>query len=151
MTCPGGKSRISPSNPHPLCVGCGLYQYAADGMTPTLRWTVDGARCENHRPKSPRAIGGEAGEACEAKAAEVADFDSRGASDVIYDYLKLHGRTSGEVLVDMAVSLGFKPHDQRSFGPVMARLVAKKRIKCVGVVERRKGHGSAGARLWEAI
>jgi hypothetical protein len=99
----------------------------------------------------PRELGRQAGQACEAKAETVAAFDSKGASEFIHGYLVANGRCTGEHLVDAAIRAGYEPHDARAFGPVIARLVGQGRIRCVGSGERRKGHGTAGARVWEAV
>jgi hypothetical protein len=98
----------------------------------------------------PRTLGQVAGEACEAKAQKVAEFDSHGASAFILVMLDQYGKTTGEMLVDAAIRNGFKPHDARAFGPVFARLARNKLIRCVGIGQRAKGHGTAGARIWEA-
>lgn len=87
---------------------------------------------------------------CEEKAQRVAGFDSEGASRFILRWLLRNGSCSGEALVDLAMANGFRPHDGRAFGPVFARLSRSKAIRCVGTLERLKGHGTAGARLWEA-
>jgi hypothetical protein len=43
---------------------------------------------------------------------------------------------------------GYRPHDQRAFGPVYAGLARRGAIKCLGFCERQKGHGTSGGRIW---
>ncbi len=100
---------------------------------------------------SPRETGRMAGEACTAKAEKVADFDTAGAQKFILSWLVRHGLTSGEDLTDAAMLHGFRPHDMRAFGPVFAGLSRKKLIRCAGYCERRRGHGTAGGRIWAAV
>ena len=96
-----------------------------------------------------RAAGESAGIACLARAEEVADFDSAGAAQFIVDHLAANGATSGEILTNAAISQGFKPHDQRAYGPIFSTLQRRKTIRCVGFVMRAKGHGAPGGRVWE--
>lgn len=87
---------------------------------------------------------------CEEKAVRSANFDSHGAARFVYRWLQQQGPCSGEVLVNLAIENGFRPHDARAFGGVFARLSRSQMIRCIGTLERAKGHGTAGARLWEA-
>ena len=71
--------------------------------------------------------------------------------DLVVDILSCSTRgMSGEELVARCIDAGYKPEDQRSFGAVFAGLSRTGVIRCVGFAMRRKGHGTAGARLWEA-
>lgn len=96
---------------------------------------------------TPREVGAAAAAACVEKA-ERGGFDTAGAAAFILDWLTQNGPTSGEDLTDAAIAQGFRPHDSRAFGPVYAGLVRRQRIKCVGTCERRRGHGTAGGRIW---
>lgn len=98
-----------------------------------------------------RFLGESAAEQCAGKAERVAGFDRIGAAKFIEGHLRRFGPTSGEDCTDAAVEHGFRVHDRRAFGPVYARLVKEKRIKCVGYCMRRKGHGTAGGRIWESV
>ena len=87
--------------------------------------------------------------ACTAKAVQVAGFDTEAARAAILDALTRSGRAmTGEELVDHCQRLGLVPHDARAFGSVFAGLAKNKKIVSVGFAARRKGHGTAGARLW---
>jgi len=76
------------------------------------------------------------------------DFPERARAFVL-QYLAEHGETSGEVVTNAAERAGIKPPDARAFGSVYAHLSRNKRITCVGIVERFKGHGVPGARVWK--
>ena len=92
-----------------------------------------------------------AAEACTAKAVRVAGFDTDAARAAILDALTRSGRAlTGEELVDHCQRMGLVPHDARAFGSVFAGLARDKQIVAVGFAARRKGHGTAGARLWKA-
>lgn len=97
----------------------------------------------------PRASGQRLGELCTEKAERVVDFDSEAAGERIVDLLRERGAMSGEQLTDMAMARGHRPHDQRAFGPIYARLAREGLIRCVGFCPRGKGHGTAGGRLWD--
>ena len=55
---------------------------------------------------------------------------------------------SGEEIVDHCQRLGITPHDARAFGAVIGTLARRGQIEAVGFAARRKGHGTAGARVW---
>ena len=89
--------------------------------------------------------------ACTAKAVRVAGFDTDAARAAILEALTKSGRAmTGEELVDHCQRLGLVPHDARAFGSVFKKLAKDKQIVSVGFAARRKGHGTAGARLWKA-
>jgi hypothetical protein len=90
-----------------------------------------------------------AGASCLEKA-ERAGFDKSAAADAVLELLADGRARSGEELVDHCQRLGLVPHDARAFGPVIAGLARKGLIEAVGFAARRKGHGTAGARLWRA-
>ncbi len=60
------------------------------------------------------------------------------------------GQATGETLVDGCKAAGLVPRDDRAFGVVFSALRRDGRIRAVGVAMRRKGRGTAGARVWEA-
>ena len=95
----------------------------------------------------PRKRGQQAAQHCADKA-EVLGFDVSAAQAFVRSRLETHGPQSGEDLVDAALAHGHQPHDGRAFGPVFAGLVRQRVIECAGYCERRKGHGTAGGRLW---
>lgn len=72
------------------------------------------------------------------------------AKEAILAHLKAVGQASGEDLVDIAIAHGAVPPDARAFGGVFNSLSRAKLIRCVGFTLRRKGHGTAGGRLWSA-
>lgn len=39
----------------------------------------------------------------------------------------------------------------RAFGQLFRVLARRGDIRCVGYCERRKGHGTAGGRVWDAV
>lgn len=100
---------------------------------------------------SPRAEGERLGALCADRASRVADFDVAGARSFVLIQLVRHGDMSGEALTDAAVAHGFRPHDQRAYGAVFGGLVRKNLIHCVGYCERKKGHGTAGGRIWSLV
>lgn len=57
------------------------------------------------------------------------------------------GPTSGEDLTDAAKAAGFRPPDDRAFGAVFRMLVASG-ARVTGLCARRKGHGSAGGKVY---
>lgn len=95
-----------------------------------------------------RAAGDMAGQRAADKAERLeAGFRERAAAFVL-GYLAQHGISSGELVTDAAKLAGIKPPDDRAFGPVYASLSRKGRIVSAGFCARRKGHGTAGGRLW---
>jgi hypothetical protein len=54
----------------------------------------------------------------------------------------------GETLVDVAKAHGAVPHSDRAFGAVFQSLARRGLIRTVGFGLRRKGNGTAGARIW---
>ena len=89
--------------------------------------------------------------ACTAKAVRVAGFDTEAARAAILEALTKSGRAmTGEELVDHCQRVGLVPHDARAFGSVFKKLANDKQIVAVGFAARRKGHGTAGARLWKS-
>jgi hypothetical protein len=98
-----------------------------------------------------RSAGQAAAEACTAKAERVAAFDTTAAKAEILKALASAGRPmSGEELVDHCQRAGIVPHDARAFGSVFKALSGSGLIEAVGYAARRKGHGTAGARLWKS-
>lgn|SRR4051812_26637212 len=89
--------------------------------------------------------------ACADKAERVAEFDRKGAADFILGWLRRHGPLPGEDCTDAAKAHGFHPHDDRAFGAVYGALVRRNLIRHAGYCERRKGHGTAGGRIWQAV
>jgi len=99
-----------------------------------------------------RMIGERRAQACALKARDVAMFDGSAAKRIILDALRAAGRpVSGEDLVDRCLAEGIETHDGRAFGVVFSSLNRGGLIRCAGYGIRRKGHGTGGARLWEAV
>lgn len=97
-----------------------------------------------------RRAGETAAAACQAKA-QAAGFDTDAARAVVLELLRGAARPmSGEELVDACQARGLVPHDARAFGAVFGALSRKGLIEAVGFAVRRKGNGTAGARLWRA-
>lgn len=95
-----------------------------------------------------RQRGAAMGKAALDKAVRVGDFDAEGARRFIVAHLAWQGQMSGEGLVHAAREHGFRPHDDRAFGPIFAGLVKRGQIRCVGYCARERGHGTAGGRVW---
>lgn len=77
-------------------------------------------------------------------------FSERARAFVLL-HLQAHGPSSGEAITDAAKRAGITPPDDRAFGPVYAALSRANRIAVAGFVARRKGHGTAGGRLWRLV
>lgn len=57
MNCPGLMSPVNPTKPLALCVGCGLHEFAADGIKPAAK-RVGGTswRCDNRTTQVSSAL-----------------------------------------------------------------------------------------------
>jgi hypothetical protein len=75
----------------------------------------------------------------------------RMAAAAMHQYLRKseNNRASGEDMTDHCKEMGITAHDDRAFGWVFSELCRKGVIRCVGYTRRRKGHGTAGARIWQ--
>lgn len=73
---------------------------------------------------------------------------SERASAAILAHLRVVGECSGEELTDIARSHGAVPPDDRAFGSVFKSLSRKGLIRHAGFCLRRKGHATAGGRVW---
>jgi hypothetical protein len=87
--------------------------------------------------------------AAEAAERQLGGFVERSQAFVLR-YLRSGVRASGEDIVDAAKEAGIRPREDRAFGAVFGGLSRAGRIRCVGIEMRRKGRGTAGARVWEA-
>ena len=98
-----------------------------------------------------RAAGQASAEQAERRAlAAVPDFSLRARRHVLA-VLAGQGDVSGEDLTNSCKAAGIVPHDDRAFGAVYAWLVRTGQIRCVGMVARKKGHGTSGGRVWRLI
>jgi hypothetical protein len=97
------------------------------------------------------AAGAQAMTACVAKAERRDPEFSRKAEEAILAHLRVVGRCSGEELTDIARARGAVPHDDRAFGAVFKSLAHRHAIRAVGYCERKKGHGTAGGRIWGLV
>lgn len=101
--------------------------------------------------RAARQAGAKAAEAAAKKAKKVDPLFVEKACRHILKRLEGGART-GEELVDSCVDAGIKPHDQRAFGVVFARLVrARKAQSRISLQPRRKGHCTSGLREWELV
>lgn len=103
-------------------------------------------------PRRPRDCG--SADANDSPMQQAADNAGPGFVDLaktyVLGYLVTHRRASGEVLTDACKAAGIVPaNDDRAFGAVFASLSKAKAIRAIGTVPRRKGHGTAGAIVWE--
>lgn len=95
------------------------------------------------------AVAGQHGMAVSLEAAEKRDPEFKAkAREAILTHLKAVGQASGEELVDVARAHGAVPTDDRAFGGVFQSLSREGSIQCVGFTLRKKGHGTAGGRIW---
>lgn len=78
------------------------------------------------------------------------DFSLRARRHVVA-VLAGQGDVSGEDLTNSCKAAGIVPHDDRAFGAVYAWLVRTGQIRCVGMVARKKGHGTSGGRVWRLL
>jgi hypothetical protein len=101
-------------------------------------------------PPAPRDIGAERGQQAEDRAVMEVNFDVQKAASDAVAWLLEGGQASGEEIVDHLKALGHRPHDDRAFGPMFARLVREELISFVGYAVRQKGHGTSGAKVWKA-
>lgn len=95
-----------------------------------------------------REVGTQAANACTDKAQRADPDFTEKATNAILAHLRVVGEASGEVLTDVAIAHGARPHDQRAFGGVFAGLSRRGLIRTVGYCMRNKGHGTAGGRVW---
>lgn len=97
------------------------------------------------------ATGAAAAQACTAKAERQDPEFSAKAEKAILAHLAVVGRASGEVLTDVAIAHGARPHDARAFGGVFQSMSRRGLIRTVGFCLRTKGNGTAGGRIWELV
>ena len=87
----------------------------------------------------------------EDAAARIAPDFPDAARAAILEYLDQHVEASGEDITDAVKARGIVPHDDRAFGAAYAALRRAGLIAQAGWTERRKGHGTGGARLWRRV
>lgn len=92
---------------------------------------------------------GEAGMQLAQQRAEHDDpsFTERAKAFVVR-YLHERGACSSEDVTDACKAAGIVPKDDRAFGVVYATLRRHQIIEFAGYCDRRKGHGTAGGRIW---
>lgn len=98
-----------------------------------------------------RAMGEEGAKRSLAKAERNDPEFSAKAEKAILDHLRVVGQASGEVLTDVAMAHGARPHDARAFGGVFQSMSRRGLIRTVGFCMRTKGHGTAGGRIWGIV
>lgn len=107
------------------------------------------------RPSPRPGVAKLAGEAAVKSVKRKADRDTPGfiadACAFVLRYLRAHGETSGEFLTDACKAAGIRPLNDKQFGAVYGTLSRRKLIRCVRLGMRTKGHGTSGARFWEAV
>ena len=119
------------------------------GGGPTPIYSRTGVRPPAERP-APGRRGRRRAEECASKAERVTSWDREAVRALWLRLLAGHDMT-GEQLTDAAMDAGHRPHDARAFGAVMSSLARAGKIRSIGIVERRKGHGTAGARVWRLV
>ena len=95
-----------------------------------------------------RAAGLAASQACTDKATRYGDFSPTAAGDYMLDWLRKHGPTRAEELVNACKEAGHRPHSDRAFGSVIRALSQSKRIEVYGFAPRAKGHGTGSGFIW---
>lgn len=103
------------------------------------------------REEIARAKGEDASRACTERAEQSSGFDTKGAREEVLRILDRHGRMSSEDIVDRLKIVGFQGHDDRCFGAIFSKLARDRKIRCIAFCRRRRGHGTAGGRIWEAV
>lgn len=94
-----------------------------------------------------RHVGHQAADACLAKAVR-GGFDTEACAQFMLSHLRRCGPTSGEDLTDASREAGHNPADGRAFGGVIQRLHKEGLIEVYGWCLRRRGHATAGGRVW---
>jgi hypothetical protein len=86
-------------------------------------------------------------------AADRAEIDGMRFRELARDFVLRHlsggKQATGEDIVDAAEAAGITAPDARAFGAVFGALARRQQIRCAGFAMRRKGNGTAGARVWE--
>ena len=78
------------------------------------------------------------------------DFVAR-AKKFVLAYLDERGSAPGEIIVDLCKLAGIVATDDRAYGVVFGSLSRANAIRCVGYCDRKKGHGTAGGRIWALV
>ena len=73
------------------------------------------------------------------------------AQAFVLAYLAEHGVSSGELITDAAKLAGIRPPDDRAFGSIYAVLSRRNQIAFAGFCLRKKGHSTAGGRIWRLV
>ena len=95
-----------------------------------------------------RAEGRRLGGLANMRAEDKDDGFTDRAKQFIVDHLRIVREAPGEDLVDIAKAKGATPPDDRAFGPIFASLARQGFIRSIGFALRKKGHGTAGGRIW---
>lgn len=98
-----------------------------------------------------RAMGDRAIAAGKAKALSIDPAFIESASAHIEAYLRLHGVSSGELLVDSCKLAGIRSSDDRHFGVVFRMMLKRGVIRWAGSCKRSKGHSSRGGSLYALV
>lgn len=98
-----------------------------------------------------QALGQEGMELAAARAERADPGFRHKAQAFVLTYLRKHGKTKGEALVNECKKAGMVPHDDRAFGAVFSGLSRAGLIACAGFCLRTKGHATAGGRVWKAV
>lgn len=78
------------------------------------------------------------------------DFVPR-AKKFVLAYLDKRNSAPGEIIVDLCKQAGIVAPDDRAFGVVFAALSRAGEIRCIGYCDRKKGHSTAGGRIWALV
>lgn len=98
-----------------------------------------------------QALGQEGMELAAARAERADPGFRHRAQAFVLTYLRKHGKTKGEALVNECKKAGMVPPDDRAFGTVFSGLSRAGLIACAGFCLRTKGHSTAGGRVWKAV
>lgn len=73
------------------------------------------------------------------------------AMHFIREYLRTHGKSSGEAIVLAGTEAGIVAKDSRAWGVPFRRLSQAGEIVTVDYAMRLRGHGASGARIWALV
>ena len=89
------------------------------------------------------------GRALDAAERDDAAFSVKAQTAILAHLANAPGRqAAGEDLVDAAINAGARCRDARAFGGVFQSLSRRGLIRTVAYTVRKKGHGTAGGRIW---
>ena len=77
-------------------------------------------------------------------------FGERAYAFIVAFVRKQPDPVSGETVTLACKAAGIAPHDDRAFGSLYAKAIRNGDIRVVGFCARKRGHGTAGGRMYAA-